>query len=114
MIKTLLPILSRTADEISDFDVRIVLLTSVGWRAHPAEGVQFSTLKSTQELGWTWEWRRYGQSKLANIVYAAELARRFPMITSLSVHPGVVNTGLVSGLNAARKALIYVANLERV
>ena len=38
---------------------------------------------------------RYGQSKLANILYASELARRHPQITSVSLHPGVVLTDLV-------------------
>ncbi|WVZ14518.1 hypothetical protein V8G54_012084 [Vigna mungo] len=43
-------------------------------------------------------WRAYGQSKLANILHANELARRFKEdgvnITANSVHPGVVNTSI--------------------
>lgn len=45
----------------------------------------------------------YRQSKLANIVYAAELARRYPAITSVSIHPGVIDTGLVSNLPRLHK-----------
>ncbi|KAJ7603928.1 hypothetical protein B0H17DRAFT_1165213 [Mycena rosella] len=41
---------------------------------------------------------RYPQSKLANLIYAAELARRYPQLTSVSVHPGIVATDMV--LNA--------------
>ena len=36
--------------------------------------------------------RAYGQSKLANVLFAAELARRMEGtgVTSYSVHPGIV------------------------
>ena len=52
-------------------------------------------------------WIRYGQSKLANILYASEIARRYPQITSTSVHPGVINTGLVTDLGSANKAFVW-------
>ena len=115
VIRTLLPKLLGAA-KAPEADVRIVNLTSVGWRAHPAEGVQFSTARSTQDMGFAGKWRRYGQSKLANIVYAAELARRYGKdgLQAVSVHPGVVKTGLVSNLGAAQKALVYVTNLGNV
>lgn len=47
---------------------------------------------------------------MANIVYAAELARRHPSITSISVHPGVVKTNLVTSLGAGKKAFVYGVN----
>lgn len=50
------------------------------------------------------------QSKLANIVYAAELARRYPEITAVSTHPGIVNTGLTTSLSCIDKALVVVPN----
>jgi len=34
------------------------------------------------------------ESKLANIVYITELARRYPSITFVAVHPGIVDTPL--------------------
>jgi hypothetical protein len=37
-------------------------------------------------------WIRYGQSKFANILFASELARRHPELTSVSLHPGFVMT----------------------
>ena len=37
-------------------------------------------------------WRAYGASKAANILFAAEAARRWPEIFSVSFHPGVVRT----------------------
>jgi NAD(P)-dependent dehydrogenase (short-subunit alcohol dehydrogenase family) len=39
---------------------------------------------------------RYGQSKLANLLYPTELARRYPSITSVAVHPGFIKTELHS------------------
>ena len=36
----------------------------------------------------------YAQSKLANILFTKELARRYPGITSHSLHPGVVGTSI--------------------
>jgi len=52
----------------------------------------------------------YRQSKFANIVYAAELARRYPQILSVSVHPGVVGTDLVHSLTWSRKAFVRGTN----
>jgi retinol dehydrogenase-12 len=43
-------------------------------------------------------WRRYGQSKLANILFTHELARRYPEITSVAIHPGAVQTNLANGI----------------
>lgn len=36
----------------------------------------------------------YGQSKLANVLFTKELARRYPSIMSHSLHPGVVGTNI--------------------
>ncbi len=42
-------------------------------------------------------YRTYGGSKTANILFAAEAARRWPDITSVSFHPGVVRTNFGDG-----------------
>lgn len=41
--------------------------------------------------------RTYGGAKSANIMFAAEAARRWPDITSVSFHPGVVRTNFGDG-----------------
>jgi daunorubicin C-13 ketoreductase len=46
-------------------------------------------------------WRAYGASKAANILFAAEAARRWPEITSVSFHPGVVRSNF--GVGAATR-----------
>ena len=43
-------------------------------------------------------WTRYGHSKLANVLFNHELARRYPEIRSIVIHPGVVNTNLTNGI----------------
>jgi NAD(P)-dependent dehydrogenase (short-subunit alcohol dehydrogenase family) len=46
-------------------------------------------------------WKAYGSGKAANILFAAEAARRWPEIFSLSFHPGVVRTNF--GVGAAAR-----------
>jgi NAD(P)-dependent dehydrogenase (short-subunit alcohol dehydrogenase family) len=114
LIKLLLPTLQKTVDEPNS-DVRIVCLTSIGFFMHPSGGIIFKDLKTPQRnIGMSGAWVRYGQSKLANILYAAELARRYPKITSVSIHPGVYSTGLVGSLGFWNKLLVYVSNFGNV
>jgi daunorubicin C-13 ketoreductase len=42
-------------------------------------------------------WRTYGAGKAANILFAAEAARRWPEIESVSFHPGVVRSNFGTG-----------------
>ncbi|MCJ1235694.1 hypothetical protein MMC14_003665 [Varicellaria rhodocarpa] len=93
MVKMLLPSLQRTATQTEN--ARIIFLSSVGYRFPPLGGIVFKELKTTQDRFFAGRWVRYGQSKLANVIYANELARRYPDITSMSIHPGVIHdTGL--------------------
>jgi len=102
-VKLLLPSLQRSPSP------RIVTLTSIASRTHPSAGIVFSTLHTNQNnLGGPGAtWTRYGQSKLANLLYARELARRYPSVLSLSVHPGVIATGLVTGMSFFNRVLLY-------
>jgi NAD(P)-dependent dehydrogenase (short-subunit alcohol dehydrogenase family) len=54
-------------------------------------------------------WRAYGDSKQANILFAAEAARRWPDIFSASFHPGFVRTrfGASVGLGPLMKILPF-------
>ncbi|RSN69166.1 oxidoreductase [Actinomadura sp. WAC 06369] len=40
------------------------------------------------------KWAAYGQSKLANLAFTAELDRRVPEVTAVSAHPGYAATNL--------------------
>jgi len=115
LIKLLLPTMLATA-KLPDADVRVVSLTSEGNQGHPIGGIVFKDLKTVQNFHILGPWQRYGQSKLANILYAAELVRRYPDsgILFTSVHPGVFNTGLVQSLGVVNKALVWAGRLGQV
>jgi NAD(P)-dependent dehydrogenase (short-subunit alcohol dehydrogenase family) len=107
----------RTAAQASAGSVRIVMVSSEGFSMHPKGGIVFDKLKtSCADIGGLLGtgWTCYGQSKLANILYAAELARRYPEIVSTSIHPGVAGTELYDSLNFAIKILSWVANLGHI
>jgi NAD(P)-dependent dehydrogenase (short-subunit alcohol dehydrogenase family) len=104
--KLLRPLMDRAPDP------RLVVLTSQAFTSHPPGGIVFDALKTPQDrLGGTW--LRYGQSKLANLLYAAELARRFPHITTVSVHPGIIFTGLVMNLGLVHRMFVYAISVGR-
>ncbi|CEL11337.1 Putative Dehydrogenase with different specificitie [Aspergillus calidoustus] len=86
----LLSTLLRTAEEEPDSDVRVVSLSSIGHNLAPT----FDTILDQEKLKRCNTHARYGASKVANILFAAELARRYPSITSVSVHPGLIATDL--------------------
>lgn len=100
----LMPRLVETAAK-PDSDVRIVNLSSAGHRLAPKGGIVFEELNGPMANWLTW--RRYGQSKLANILFTEELARRYPNITSVAVHPGVIKTDLYASFEARNPLLKY-------
>lgn len=79
-------------DRLAD-DGRVVMLSSAAHLAAPKGGIEFDNLMG--DKGYK-PWTAYGQSKIANLLFAKELARRFEgtMKTANAVHPGVINTNL--------------------
>lgn len=112
IIRKFLPLLEDTAR--AGGDARIVILTSQGFLLHPSGGITFDDLRTTQECLFPGPWRRYGQSKLANLLYARELAKRYPSILAVAVHPGVVATDLVGDQGFLDKAFIYATNFGKL
>jgi NAD(P)-dependent dehydrogenase (short-subunit alcohol dehydrogenase family) len=110
----MIPPLSRTADgfelqfgtnHLGHFALTLLLLPSITTRvvtvsssAHQAGRIDFDDLN--------WErkkysrWRSYGQSKLANLLFTAELQRRLSEagspVRALAAHPGYAATNLQS------------------
>ena len=94
LTKLLLPTLLRTAEE-SGSDVRIVNVSSFGHYMAPPGGIIYD--QDALEKYSTW--RRYGQSKLADLLTARSLQQHYPQLTATSIHPGVIATDLYnSGL----------------
>lgn len=112
LVKKLLPSLQHTAKESGD--ARIVFLTSLGFAITPSGGIVFKDLKSPQSLLIGGPWLRYGQSKLANIVYASELAKRYPDVTTVAIHPGVIWTDIVSGLSLLNRTFVRLTTMGRL
>jgi NAD(P)-dependent dehydrogenase (short-subunit alcohol dehydrogenase family) len=95
LTKLLLPTMLETAKQ-PGADVRIINLSSEGHRLAVSKGIEFDQ----QALEQSSTWRRYGVSKLANLLFAKSLAVEYPQITSVSLHPGVILTDLFSNLRA--------------
>lgn len=94
LTKHLLPILEKTAAE-PGADVRIVNVSS---RAHKWSPTGLLLDQCNTDMASTPTFTRYGNSKIANIFYTQELAKRYPSILSVSLHPEDVDTNLVQGL----------------
>lgn len=94
LTKLLLPILEKTAAETNS-DVRIINLSS---RGHKFTSKGLLLDDSCTDMKAYSTITRYGNSKLANIFFSQELAKKYPAITSVSLHPEDVNTNLVQGM----------------
>lgn len=79
-------------DVLSDTG-RVVMLSSDAHTMAPKVGIQFDDLSFERNYR---PWRAYGQSKLANLLFARALARRFAGTarTANALHPGVIVTNL--------------------
>ena len=88
------------ADEFDD--ARVVTVAS---RVHEKGTIDFDDLQG--ERGYTGA-RAYNQSKLANLLFTYELARRLEgtRVVATALHPGVVATGLGRRNGSAIAALL--------
>ena len=77
---------------------RVVVLSSSAHKTTPSDGIQLDNLSG--DNGYR-PWTAYGQSKLANLLFAKELAKRFEGTsrTANSIHPGVIRTNLARNTN---------------
>ncbi len=72
---------------------RVVMTASSAHKFAPKEGIQFDNLGG--EKGYV-PWKAYGQSKLANVLFTKQLAKRLANTnkTANALHPGVIPTNL--------------------
>ncbi|CAK9163177.1 unnamed protein product, partial [Ilex paraguariensis] len=75
---------------------RIVNVASDGYKITYPEGIRFDKINDKKSYK---DFPAYGQSKLANILHANELARCFKEegvdITANSLHPGAISTNIM-------------------
>ena len=90
-------------DQLADTG-RVVMLSSAAHTRAPRVGIEFDNLDGSKRYG---DWRSYGQSKLANLLFAKELSRRFAGTkkTANAVHPGVIQTNLGRHMNPVARFL---------
>jgi len=92
-------LVTNLLDELADAG-RVVMLSSEAHQRAPKNGIQFDNLSGEKNYD---AWTAYGQSKLANLLFARELARQFQDDetdrVANAVHPGVINTNLARHLN---------------
>ncbi len=87
-------------------DARVVTLSSI---AHRTGRIDFEDLQSERRYS---RWRAYGQSKLADLLFALELDRRLRAtgltVKSLAAHPGYAATHLQSAAVPTLDRLVMV------
>ncbi len=89
-------------DELTD-DGRVVIVSSAAHQGSVKGGIGFDNLDFSKG-GYT-PWRSYGQSKLANLLFARALAKRVkPGQVVNAVHPGVIATNLGRHMNPFMQA----------
>jgi len=88
---------------------RVVMLSSAAHKLAPQGGIQLDDL--TFERAYS-PWKAYGQSKLANLLFARSLAKRFAGTekTANAVHPGVIQTNLGRHMGPLLRAGAAIAN----
>lgn len=95
-------------DRLAD-DARVVVLSSAAHVWAPREGIRFDDLSFERDYS---PRGAYGHSKLANLLFARALARRFEGTkkTANAVHPGVIATNLVRHMNPVVRAFVPLAS----
>jgi NAD(P)-dependent dehydrogenase (short-subunit alcohol dehydrogenase family) len=83
LTRLLLPLLKKSPGP------RVVTVSSI---AHQSGDIAFDNLNSERRFD---AYKAYADSKLADALFAAELARREPWLASNSLHPGVIDTKLL-------------------
>jgi len=87
---------------------RVVMLSSAAHKGAPRGAIEFDNLDGAKGYR---DFRNYGQSKIANLLFAKELSRRFTGTkkTANAVHPGVIATNLARNMNPVVTFVLKVA-----
>lgn len=99
----LLPTLKATVARHSP-DMRVIFVSSELEKAAPKDAYHFDKIKTDMANYSTWT--RYGLSKLAVVHYNEAFTKHNPATKSISLHPGVVSTGLSNTFSNNNKFLL--------
>ncbi|KAL2211169.1 short-chain dehydrogenase/reductase [Sarocladium strictum] len=103
----LLPLLQRTSAKFPGSMPRVVCLSSRGHASAP--GLEFDSFKTTAtHLG---PYGRYFQSKLSNVLWVRYMARKFPEILFVAIHPGLVQTSLMDNSDGTPILTRFLTNM---
>ncbi|KAJ5724866.1 hypothetical protein N7493_006594 [Penicillium malachiteum] len=117
----LLPIMLQTARKLPIGSVRIVNISSSGHLGAPKGGINLNDL-SLRDSG---PLKRYGQSKLANILHANTLNKKYgpnspmarnkrPQIWVSSVHSGLVEINLATAVGQSKSGMNTLFSVLRM
>jgi NAD(P)-dependent dehydrogenase (short-subunit alcohol dehydrogenase family) len=83
---------------------RVIMVSSAMHKRAPKAGIRFDNLDGSKQYD---GWDSYSESKMANVLFAKELARRFSGTkrTANAVHPGVIPTTLGRHMNSLLNGL---------
>jgi NAD(P)-dependent dehydrogenase (short-subunit alcohol dehydrogenase family) len=89
-------------------DGRVVVLSSGAHHSAPPEGIRFDDLDASKSYA---PWTNYGQSKLANALFARVLAKRLAGSKRVAnaLHPGVIRTNLGRHMGIGPKLALGIA-----
>lgn len=89
---------------------RVVILSSGAHTMAPKAGIEFDNLAGQRSYA---PWTAYGQSKLANLLFAKQLAKRLKaqgsQVTANAIHPGVILSGLQRNMPAIQRFGMSIA-----
>jgi NAD(P)-dependent dehydrogenase (short-subunit alcohol dehydrogenase family) len=89
---------------------RVVIVSSGAHTMAPKAGIEFDNLAGQRSYA---PWTAYGQSKLANLLFAKQLAKRLKAqgsaVTANAIHPGVIMSGLQRNMPAIQRFGMAIA-----
>jgi WW domain-containing oxidoreductase len=101
LVNLLLPQIGRSGP------ARVAIVSSAAHAQATGRGIDFDNLSGEAAYS---GWRAYAQSKLANILFAGELAKRLPPgSTANSLHPGMIRTNLARHMSGVGFKLLGLA-----
>jgi len=106
----LLPLLIKTSKDPKS-SVRVVNVTSAGHAYAGGIGKSKVTFDSVEDVNRdVGTWKLYGRSKLANVLFTKELARKLAdeRIFVVAAHPGSVDTEISRGLLTSYRFLSFI------